>query len=205
MEPYLKGDWRKFRMAILNEAATPSALPSETVAERRVAAPYMNPYLAGIGLGLVLLAAYVIMGRGLGASGAFSALAAWTVDLVSPSHARGNPFFLEYLESGTGHPLKDWLVFEVLGVLVGGFLSGILAGRVRRTIEKGPRISSHSRLVLAFTGGALMGIGAKLARGCTSGQALSGGAVLGVGSWAFMMMVFAGGYATAWFLRRQWQ
>ncbi len=49
-----------------------------------------------------------------------------------------------------------------------------------------------------------MGVGAKLARGCTSGQALSGGALLNVGSWAFMMMVFAGAYAIAWFVRRQW-
>lgn len=49
-----------------------------------------------------------------------------------------------------------------------------------------------------------MGFGAKLARGCTSGQALSGGAILNLGSWAFMMMVFAGGYAAAYFLRRQW-
>jgi uncharacterized membrane protein YedE/YeeE len=192
-------------MAILSEAAKPVALPSEEAESRRVAAPYMNPYVAGIGLGLVLLAAYVIMGRGLGASGAFSAAVAWVVDLVAPSHARGNPFYLEYLESGTGHPLKDWLVFEVFGVLVGGFLSGALAGRIKRTVEKGPRISTRSRLTLAFVGGMLMGVGAKLARGCTSGQALSGGAVLGVGSWAFMIMVFAGGYATAWFLRRQWQ
>jgi uncharacterized membrane protein YedE/YeeE len=49
-----------------------------------------------------------------------------------------------------------------------------------------------------------MGIGAKLARGCTSGQALTGGALLSVGSWAFMLSVFAGGYAVAYFFRRQW-
>ena len=96
-------------------------------------------------------------------------------------------------------------MFEVLGVLVGGFLSGMLAGRVRATVERGPRISRRGRLTLAFAGGALMGIGAKLARGCTSGQALSGGALLSAGSWAFMMMVFAGGYATVWFVRRAWR
>ena len=190
-------------MAILNETARLEPLTAEKV--RCKAAPYMNPYLAGVGLGLVLLAAFVVMGRGLGASGAFSSLVAWLVDLVAPAHAQANSFYTDYLESGVGHPLKDWLVFEVLGVLVGGFLSGLLAGRVRRTVEKGPRISTGGRLTLAFFGGALMGVGAKLARGCTSGQALSGGALLSAGSWAFMMMVFAGGYATAWFLRRQWQ
>jgi uncharacterized membrane protein YedE/YeeE len=165
----------------------------------------MNPYLAGIGLGLVLLASFVIMGRGLGASGAFSSACAVAVNAVAPSHAQDNSFWSEYLASGVGHPLKEFLVFEVLGVLVGGFFSGLLAGRVRRTVEKGPRISTRGRFAWAFVGGVLMGIGAKLARGCTSGQALSGGAVLSVGGWAFMMMVFAGGYGAAWMMRRQWQ
>ena len=50
----------------------------------------------------------------------------------------------------------------------------------------------------------MMGVGAKLAGGCTSGQALTGGAVLNVGSWAFMLMVFAGAYALAFFVRREW-
>jgi hypothetical protein len=171
----------------------------------RAPAPYMNPYLAGVGLGLVLLAAYVVMGRGLGASGAVGSVVSWVTGLVAPAHARSNPFFAEYLEGGAGHPLKSWLVFEVLGVLAGGFLSGLLAGRLSRTVEKGPRVSVAVRLAFAFAGGALMGIGAKLARGCTSGQALSGGATLNAGSWAFMLMVFAGAYAFAGLMRRQWR
>jgi len=64
--------------------------------------------------------------------------------------------------------------------------------------------SRGARLALAFGGGLIMAYGARLARGCTSGQALSGGAVLSVGSWVFMMCVFAGGYAVAWFFRRLW-
>lgn len=63
---------------------------------------------------------------------------------------------------------------------------------ITRLTIRGPRVSIHTRWVMAIAGGALMGWGAALARGCTSGQALSGGAVLGAGSWAFMMMVFAG-------------
>lgn len=181
-----------------------AAWPAESTAVRREPAPYMNPYIAGIGLGLVLLAAFVIMGRGLGASGAFSSLVAWGVQIVAPGHAAANSFYDEYLQNGIGHPLKSWLVFEVIGLAVGGLISGALAGRVRRMVEKGPRVTSRARLGYAFGGGALMGVGAKLARGCTSGQALSGGALLGVGSWAFMMMVFVGAYATAWFVRRQW-
>ena len=123
---------------------------------------------------------------------------------VAPEHTSANGFFTEYLGDGTHNPLKDWLVFEVIGVIVGGFISGILAHRVKGSIEKGPRISSGRRLLLAFLGGGIMGFGAKLARGCTSGQALTVGALLGVGSWAFMLAVFAGGYAVAYFFRRQW-
>ncbi len=87
---------------------------------------------------------------------------------------------------------------------MGGFLSAAFAGRLKKTVEKGPRVSTGTRLALAFVGGGLMGIGSKFAGGCTSGQALSGGALLNLGSWAFMMMVFAAAYALAWFVRRQW-
>lgn len=164
----------------------------------------MNPYLAGFLLGLVLLAAFVFMGRGLGASGAFTTALSTGVHAVAPAHAEGNAFYAGYLGDGTTNPLKDWLVFEVLGVFAGGFLSGALANRLKVRIEKGPRISNPRRLVFAAVGGALMGIGAKLALGCTSGQALSGGALLNVGSWAFMLCVFGGAYGLAWFFRRAW-
>jgi hypothetical protein len=44
---------------------------------------YWNPYAVGVLLGLVLLATYVIAGRGLGATAGFSAVAAWLTGLVS--------------------------------------------------------------------------------------------------------------------------
>ncbi len=168
-------------------------------------APYSNPYLAGIGLGLVLLTTYVVMGRGLGASGAFGSVVSWLVSIVAPAHAQASEYYTGYLEAGFGHPLMSWLVFEVLGVLVGGFLSGWLAHRLARTVERGPHVSVGVRLAFAFVGGGLMAVGAKLARGCTSGQALSGGSMLNAGSWAFMMMVFVGAYALAGLMKRQWR
>jgi len=177
----------------------------EAAAEKaRVAQPYMNPYLAGIGLGLVLLAAFVLVGRGLGASGAFNSAIAWLVSLVAPGYARSNEFLSAYLEEGT-HPLKAWLVFEIAGAFVGALLSGLLAGRVAKAVEKGPRVSVGTRLAFAFVGGALMAIGAAFARGCTSGQALTGGSLLNLGSWASMMCIFGGAYAVAWLFRRQWR
>lgn len=165
--------------------------------------PYLDPYLAGIGLGLVLLAAFVFVGRGLGASGAFSATIAWLLHLVAPGRAASNEFLAPYL--GETHPLKTWLVFEVMGVFAGALLSGLLAGRVARMVEKGPHVSVKARLSAAFFGGMLMAIGAHLARGCTSGQALTGGALLNAGAWAFMLCVFAGAYAVARLVRWQWR
>jgi uncharacterized protein len=164
----------------------------------------MNPYLAGIGLGLVLLAAFVVMGRGLGASGALSSFVTLGVNAVAPVHAQSNAFYQEYLSTPNGNPLNDWLVYEVAGVLIGGLISGLIAGRVRRTVDKGARIAVSTRMVYAFIGGILVGLGSKIARGCTSGQGLTGGALLSVGSWIFMVAVFASAYAVAYLFRRQW-
>jgi uncharacterized membrane protein YedE/YeeE len=164
----------------------------------------MNPYLAGIGLGLVLLAAFVVIGRGLGASGALSSFVTFGVNAVAPAHAQSNVFFREYLSTPSGNPLNDWLVFEIAGVLIGGLISGLIGGRVRRMVDKGPRITVSARMIYAFSGGILMGVGSKMARGCTSGQALTGGALLSVGSWVFMIAVFASAYAVASLFKRQW-
>lgn len=164
---------------------------------------YMNPYLAGIGLGLTLLLAFVLVGRGLGASGAMMRFTSWLMSLVSSAHVNANAYFAKYAGEGV-NPFKNWLVFEVIGVIVGGFLSGLLAGRLKFQTGRGPNISDKGRWIFAFLGGGLMGFGARMAYGCTSGQALTGGATLALGSWAFMFSVFAGGYAFAYFVRRQW-
>lgn len=166
--------------------------------------PYMNPYIAGVGLGLVLLAAFVTMGRGLGASGALSSFVTLGVNSVAPAHAQTNAIYKEYLSTPSGNPLNDWLVYEIFGLLIGGLISGLIAGRVKRKVDKSSRVTVSTRMVYAFSGGVLMGLGSKIARGCTSGQALTGGALLSVGSWVFMIAVFASAYAVAYFFKKQW-
>ncbi len=168
------------------------------------AQPYWNPYVCGIGLGIVLLATFVVMGRGIGASGAMTSLVATGVQTASASHAAANTFYMGYLGDGTVHPLKDWLVFEVIGVLIGGFISGRLANRASIKVEKGPSLSNGRRFFFAFFGGIIMAFGTKLARGCTSGQALTGGAMMNVGSWVFMIALFIGAYAMAGTVKRLW-
>ena len=177
---------------------------SLVVGENRTVKSYANPYVAGVGLGLVLLLAFVVMGRGLGATGAFANAAAEIVTTVSPEKAQSSHYFSRYLNSDGGGRI-DWLVVELIGVAIGGFASAAFAGRLRRAVERGPHISRDTRLVLAFTGGSVMGLGAVLARGCTSGQALTGGALLSVGSWLFIIGAFSAGYVVAPMLRWAWK
>jgi uncharacterized protein len=177
---------------------------SLVIGDDRTVKPYANPYVAGVGLGLVLLAAFVVMGRGLGATGAFASAAAEIATTVAPETAQSSHYFARYLDADGGGRI-DWLVVELFGVAIGGFASAAFAGRLRRAVERGPRISRDTRLVLAFTGGSVMGLGAVLARGCTSGQALTGGALLSVGSWLFILGAFAAGYAVAPMLRWAWK
>ncbi len=164
---------------------------------------FWNPYLGGVALGVVLLATYLLMGKGLGASGTSFRVGVWALRAVAPAHVERVPAMASMVEDR--HPLDDWLVFEVAGVLIGGAIGAFTSGRLRREVLKGSTFGPGSRIALAVAGGVLMGFAARLSRGCTSGQALSGGAVLSVGSWAFMLSVFAGGYALAWFVRRQWR
>jgi uncharacterized protein len=168
--------------------------------------PYADPYLAGIRLGLVLLTAYVVTGRGLGASGGFaSVVAVATAAVESPARASESAAVAPYLTRGLTSPLTDWLVLELLGVVIGGFVSAKLGGRARLAVERGPHLSSTSRIVAAVGGGMFMGVGAKFARGCTSGQALTGGALLAAGSWIFIATCFASAYLLAPSARRLWR
>ncbi len=164
---------------------------------------YWNPYLAGVVLGLVLLAAYLVAGTGLGATALPKRALAVIGSQVAPEWT-ANSMVLGGYVAGGANPLRNWLVVEVVGVILGGFIGALTAGRLATKVEKGPNISVRGRLTYALAGGVIMGFAAALARGCTSGQALSGGATLATGSWIFMLMVFGGGYAVAWLVRRQW-
>jgi uncharacterized membrane protein YedE/YeeE len=163
----------------------------------------MNPYLAGFLLGLVLLATIFVSGRGLGASGAVKGVVAGTMWAVAPGHAASGLFYQSARTEGQS-PFKDWLVFEVAGLILGAFVSGVISERLKFTVERGPRVSSRRRMAAALAGGALFGIGAQLARGCTSGAALSGMAVLSAAGFLTMLAIFGSAYGVAYFFRKLW-
>ncbi len=165
--------------------------------------PYWNPYIVGVGIGLLIILSFVVTGRGLGAIGAFNGVMAFLVHAVAPEYALSKAAFSGYL-AGVDHPLRDWVVIEIAGVCLGGLISGVVSGRFKFEVIKGPGISNVTRLIFAFSGGLLMAFAAKFTRGCTSGLAMSGGSVLSPGAWLFMISVFIGGYSVAFLMRKLW-
>jgi len=165
---------------------------------------YLNPYLGGVLLGLVLLAANFVAGRGLGASGAIKSVVVSATTAIAPSAEEKSGFVKEFRQTHRGNPMKTWLVFQMAGVIVGGFLSGAIAGRLKLKIEHSPEITSRKRLIFALLGGIFFGFGSQLGRGCTSGAALSGMAVLSLGGFVTMIAIFGTGYALAYFFRKNW-
>ncbi|MBW1729396.1 MAG: YeeE/YedE family protein [Deltaproteobacteria bacterium] len=164
---------------------------------------YANPYLIGALLGLVLLLTFYTRGRGLGSSATFARISTAAVHLVAPGHAKANAYFSKYLYGGRS-PLMAWLVFLTMGAGLGGLFSAFISRRITGEVARGPSVGVSARLWLALFGGILSGFAARLARGCTSGQALTGASELAFGSWVFMFCIFAGAYATAYFFRKEW-
>jgi uncharacterized protein len=164
---------------------------------------YMNPYLAGSLLGLVLLMAMYLSGRGLGASGGIKYCVVSLVGAINPQHANHSVYYSKYFLNGQ-KPLKNWLPIEVFGILAGGFISGAVSKRLGFKVEKSPKITHSRRLFMAFLGGVFFVFGAQLARGCTSGAALSGMAVLSLAGFITMVAIFGSAYLFAWFFRKNW-
>lgn len=164
---------------------------------------YMNPYMAGTLLGIVLLASMYVSGRGLGASGGMKYCVVSIVGAVDRQHADNSIYYSKYFEDER-KPITNWLVLEIFGIVAGGFISGAVSGRLRFKVEKAPKITVSRRLIFAFTGGVLFVYGGQLARGCTSGAALSGMAVLSTAGFVTMIAIFGSAFAFAYFFRKNW-
>ena len=164
---------------------------------------YWNPYFGGFLLGLLIIFTFYITGRGLGASGAVKSGVVTVVNKVSPEHTENNAYYKKFL-NGESSPMNNWLVFEALGVIMGAFLSGALTGRIKLKTQHSPKISVNRRLVFALIGGLLFGFGTQIARGCTSGAALSVISVMATAGFISMISIFGTGYLVAYFFRKNW-
>jgi len=163
---------------------------------------YWSPYVTGTILGLTLLASFYAAGRGLGASGAFSLAAGVGTNAVAPGYAGSLQYFSRYLD--LPHPLLDWGLFLIIGVFLGALAGALASMNFRFMFDKGASMSVRTRVFSAFGGGMLIGFAARLARGCTSGVALTGGSQLALAGWVFVIAMFASGFLFAALFRRYW-
>lgn len=130
-----------------------------------------------LGLGVALL--YVTTGRPGGVSTFFSSSWSWLLR---------TPFFRQasFLDS------RNWRLIYALGLLLGGALY-LLAGL--------PVEASHIPAWKLALGGLLVGFGARLGGGCTSGHGICGMASLSAGSLVMVMAFLGAGMATASLLK----
>jgi hypothetical protein len=162
---------------------------------------FWSPYLAGAGLGLTLLASFIIAGQGLGASRAFTVVAGKAMCAVAPAYTTTLSYLSKYLERT---PFSDWTVLEVTGVLIGALIGVLMSRGFKVRFDRGSAMSVGMRVMTAFGGGIILGFASRLARGCTSGVALTGGAQFALSGWIFVIAMFASGFLFAALFRRLW-
>lgn len=155
----------------------------------------INPYVAGVLLGLTLILSYAVLGVGLGASSAIARVCGTLVKTVPDSY---------FATLGAAPLLYNYVVFMFLGLMVGGFSSSLINHRFELKVERGGSCSLLLRLLYALSGGVLVGFASRISQGCTSGQALSGGALLITGSVIFLVSVFVAGFGSSFLFRGEW-
>ena len=157
-----------------------------------------SPYLAGVVIGLLQVPAFLLIETALGASSSYVTIGGLLASTVDPSIAQ-----IDYVAKHIAATGKNWWqVALVVGIALGAFASMRLSGARRQPVS--PiwtralgTASVPIRYAVAFAGGFLMLLGARLADGCTSGHGLSGVAQLAVSSTIAVAAMFAGGIAVA--------
>jgi len=163
-----------------------------------------SPYVAGIIIGLLQIPAFLLIETALGASSSYVTVGGMIASCIDPSMLK-----IDYVARHVAITGKNWWqVALVIGVAIGAFASMKLSGAKRASISPIWRraLGSQSpakRYAVAFIGGFLLLLGARIADGCTSGHGLSGMAQLAVGSTVAVAAMFAGGIATATLLLRR--
>jgi hypothetical protein len=162
---------------------------------------YWSPYISGVGLGVTLLASFVIAGQGLGASRAFTTAAGSAMKAVLPAYAATLTYLSKYIERSV---FQDWTFVEVCGVFLGALIGVLWSRGFKFQFDRGTGVSIGLRAATALGGGMILGFASRLARGCTSGVALTGGAELAVAGWVFVIAMFGAGFLFRAFFRRLW-
>lgn len=164
---------------------------------------YWNPYFGGFLLGIIIIFAVYISGRSIGAGEAIKDTVVTGIEVTAPTYAE-NASFIQKNNAQKKDSQHSWIIFQVLGVFAGAFLSGILNNRVSLRLQHSPKISNKTRIIWIIVGGLLFGIGSQFARGCISSSTFSGFIVLSVGGLISMFTVFGSALLAAYFFRKLW-
>lgn len=159
---------------------------------------------AGLMLGLLNIATFYTSDYYLSVSTTFSRGAGMLVGIVAPEHVAANAYWQKV------KPLVDWQFMLVIGIPIGAYLAARLSQPALKFTAQLPDMwvsrfgtGNTQRWVVGIIGGILVGFGARLADGCTSGHALSGGAQLAVSSWVFLAAMMVSGTISAWLIFRR--
>ncbi|HRK23927.1 MAG TPA: YeeE/YedE thiosulfate transporter family protein [Beijerinckiaceae bacterium] len=156
-----------------------------------------SPYVAGIVIGLLQIPAFLLMGTALGTSSSYVTISASIAQVFDPSIAE-----IKYAANHLTGAKNWWQVALIGGIVVGAFLSSRLSGTGRWGASPvwARAMGAHTpaqRYLMAFTGGFIMVLGARIADGCTSGHGVSGIAQLAIGSFVAVTAMFGAGIVAA--------
>ena len=150
--------------------------------------PPMHWALAGLGIAGVTLCLLFIANRRLGVSTGFESVC--SLVLQQP-----------YFKRGSVRAGREWRLPLLTGLVIGGFLSAVLGGGWRPTWDLGifdERIGlgPAGKVAWMFVAGLCVGVGTRLAGGCTSGHGIFGLSNFELPSLITTLSFMAGGIIT---------
>lgn len=161
--------------------------------------PRWSPYVVGVGIGILSWLTFLLSDKAIGCSTAFSRTIGLLEKMVAPRTAQSRPYYQKFA------PVIDWEWMLVIGIFGGALLSTVLSDSWRITFVPSVWAAAFGsdpglRMVFAWIGGVIIGLGARWAGGCTSGHSISGTMQLAVSSWLATACFFAAGIAAAFAL-----
>lgn len=158
-----------------------------------------SPYTVGASIGILIWLSFILSNRPIGCSTAYARISGMIEKRILGSAVEQKRYYQKF-EIRLG-----WEMMLIFGIVLGAFFSSLASGTF--TIEIVPALWKTAfgsnivvRLAGAVCGGFLIGFGARMAGGCTSGHGISGTLQLAVGSWLAFSCFFIGGFVTAIFL-----
>ena len=161
----------------------------------------LNPYVAGALIGILLVLSVIVAGKYLGASTTFARGASVIEKSFGVDYSKFEYFATKKGKYGPGS-LPNWQLMYVIGIALGAFIASKLSGTFKAkavpTMWKNKfGSSSLKRGIVAFIGGAIGLIGARLAGGCPTGHGLSGLSQLAVSGFVALAFFVIGAAITA--------